>query len=248
LREYLGETFAPIEHGHDDYANTAHDHNDDYYQISEVDALLAGKADDPHNHEADYAAIGHDHDDRYYTEGEVDSLLDGKADDPPVNDGRYYTEGEVDTLLSGKSDVGHTHPFIPGKVHSIVHHTLGSSYQFNPPEDGTFRVIPNFGLNLNIASGLAVLFISVGWYQSNNAKTTNLLGRIVVGTTIDDYVRQDYHQAAGRHTGQWDIVYPVVVSPGYHFVTVKIAAYSGDFLINDGDQRRCRIVAVVYEN
>jgi hypothetical protein len=60
-------TFAPISHNHDDR----------YYQESEVDNFLAGKA-----------ASSHTHDDRYYTETEVDGFLNLKlntADVPADN-------------------------------------------------------------------------------------------------------------------------------------------------------------------
>ena len=90
------------------------DHDDRYYTETEIDNLLAGKADDPHDHDDRYytetetdglldgkADIGHDHDDRYYTETETDSLLDGKADIGHNHDDRYYTESEIDALLEG---------------------------------------------------------------------------------------------------------------------------------------------------
>jgi hypothetical protein len=72
----------------------AHNHDDRYYQESEVDTLLAGKAASSHTHvEADitdldkysvadanatFAPISHNHDDRYYTETEVDGFLNLK--------------------------------------------------------------------------------------------------------------------------------------------------------------------------
>lgn len=82
----------------------AHNHDDRYYQESEVDTLLAGKAASSHTHvEADitdldkyttaaadarFALIAHIHDDRYYTETEVDGFLNLKlntADVPADN-------------------------------------------------------------------------------------------------------------------------------------------------------------------
>jgi len=75
-----------------------HDHDSRYYTESELDILLAGKAD-----------LAHNHDSRYFTESEVTSLLSGKADTSHDHDSRYYTETEVNALLAGKSNTTHTH-------------------------------------------------------------------------------------------------------------------------------------------
>lgn len=51
LIEYFQRFFAPVDHDHDaEYPPLGHDHDDTYYTESEVDALLAGKADDDHTH------------------------------------------------------------------------------------------------------------------------------------------------------------------------------------------------------
>lgn len=50
-------------------APSAHDHNDKYYQKSEVDSALSDKSDKTHNHDSDYADIDHNHDGVYAVEG-----------------------------------------------------------------------------------------------------------------------------------------------------------------------------------
>ena len=62
---------------------------DDYYNKSQVDDLLDGKADT-----SDL--------DNYYTKSQADTLLAGKVDDSDLDN--YYTKSQADTLLSGKVD------------------------------------------------------------------------------------------------------------------------------------------------
>ena len=50
-------------------ASSTHDHNDKYYQKSEVDSVLSNKSDKTHNHDSAYAAKTHNHDGVYALEG-----------------------------------------------------------------------------------------------------------------------------------------------------------------------------------
>ena len=50
-------------------ASSTHDHNDKYYQKSEVDSALSNKSDKTHNHDSAYAAKTHNHDGVYALEG-----------------------------------------------------------------------------------------------------------------------------------------------------------------------------------
>lgn len=61
-----------------------------YYNKTETDVLLAGKAD-----------ASHDHDDRYYTEGETDGFLAGKADAVHEHDAGDVTSGLLPLARGG---------------------------------------------------------------------------------------------------------------------------------------------------
>ena len=102
-----------------------------YYDKTDIDTALGGKAAADHNHSGVYAPAlhthaqsditdldtalagkadtGHLHDDRYYTETEVDTALSGKSDTGHLHDERYYTETEMDTALAGKAAASHEH-------------------------------------------------------------------------------------------------------------------------------------------
>ena len=102
-----------------------------YYDKTEIDTALGGKAAADHNHSGVYApashthaqsditglsdalagkaSVSHEHDDRYYTETEMDAALSGKAAASHAHDDRYYTETEMDAALGGKADTGHLH-------------------------------------------------------------------------------------------------------------------------------------------
>lgn len=102
-----------------------------YYNKTDIDTALGGKAAADHNHSGVYAPAshthaqsditdldtalagkadtGHLHDDRYYTETEVDTALSGKSDTGHLHDERYYTETEMDTALAGKAAASHEH-------------------------------------------------------------------------------------------------------------------------------------------
>ncbi len=68
-----------------------------YYNKTETNTLLNGKADKNHNHDDKYANINHNHDDTYYTKTENDTLLDLKASLDYVNDelGKKIDKTEV---------------------------------------------------------------------------------------------------------------------------------------------------------
>ena len=78
-----------------------------YYDKTEIDTALGGKAAADHNHSGVYAPASHTHAQSDITD--LDTALAGKADTGHLHDDRYYTETEVDTALSGKSDTGHLH-------------------------------------------------------------------------------------------------------------------------------------------
>ena len=73
-----------------------------YYDKTDIDTALGGKAAADHNHSGVYAPASHTHAQSDIT-GLSDALV-GKASVSHEHDDRYYTESEVDTLLSGKAD------------------------------------------------------------------------------------------------------------------------------------------------
>jgi hypothetical protein len=77
-------------------AEHTHDISENYYSESEVDDLLALKAEADHNHDEDYSALEHNHDEDY---------------SPIVHnhDATYYSESEVDDLLALRAEVDHDH-------------------------------------------------------------------------------------------------------------------------------------------
>lgn len=116
-----------------DKADILHTHDDLYYTESEVDTLLAGKADSVHSHDStyqpigDYALANHDHDGRYNTKSEITTLLNQKASlvhthdyaSPTHNHDTVYavkaTENSVEdhelrlSAIEGGYSEGHTH-------------------------------------------------------------------------------------------------------------------------------------------
>lgn len=124
-----------------------------YYQKSEVDTALSGKADTSHNHDTDYAALGHNHDSRYYTETEVDNLLSAKSDSTHDHAGTYEP---ADSTILKDADIGstvaaesHTHAgtdITPGNLHaeytltdgtSLDHHLTGIDQALSQKSDDT---------------------------------------------------------------------------------------------------------------
>ena len=61
--EAVSQAMNVLEQAIDGKASSTHDHNDKYYQKSEVDSALSGKSD-----------ATHDHNDSYYTKLEIDAF------------------------------------------------------------------------------------------------------------------------------------------------------------------------------
>lgn len=100
-----------------------------YYNKTDIDTALGGKAAADHNHSGVYAPASHTHaqsditglSDALAGKASVshshavtdvtglESALSGKASVSHEHDERYYTETEMDTALGGKADTGHLH-------------------------------------------------------------------------------------------------------------------------------------------
>ena len=95
--------YSEITHNHDSvYSDIAHNHDEDYSVIdhahanyattaslSELSAVVSGKAD-----------ASHGHDDRYYTEAEINTKLSTKADSSHTHTGVYDVSGAAASALS----------------------------------------------------------------------------------------------------------------------------------------------------
>lgn len=89
---------ANVNHGHNNYSETTHNHDSEYSDIS-------------HDHDEDYSAIDHSHANYATTASlnELSTTVSGKANASHTHDDRYYTETEVNNKLATKADSSHNH-------------------------------------------------------------------------------------------------------------------------------------------
>lgn len=143
------------------------DHDSRYYTKTDMNTMLARKADSEHNH-----------DKVYYTKAFVDGLLALKADLTHYHDNRYYTEAETDarmakaaryvglyeqeiTLAAG----GEFYQAIPstyqngGYIYFI--NCSGNSLNFTANMEGYNMAVKNRGAS-TLATRVQVYFFSIG--------------------------------------------------------------------------------------
>lgn len=90
----------------------AHNHDDLYYRIADVDSALDEKADVTHTHTksqitdfpTSFPPATHTH-----TKSEISDFPTTFPPESHTHDDRYYTENEMDTKLSEKANTSHTH-------------------------------------------------------------------------------------------------------------------------------------------
>lgn len=110
----------------DGKSDDTHEHNDLYYTETEVDALLAGKANASHTHPISQVTG-------------LQNALDGKADDGHNHDSRYYTETEIDGILAGLSTSFVGLSDTPGSIapnQLVFGNAAGDAIEFRDEIDG----------------------------------------------------------------------------------------------------------------
>ena len=172
----------------------AHNHDDRYYTESEVDGLLADKADTSNLGNLAYEdAIDYSDVQNTPTLGDLagkdtvdwDTDIDNiPAAFPPSShnhDGRYYTESEVDTALSGKvSKAGDTMTGVLDINTNIRVHDLGMTYGTAPASD-----IWGHPIQLCDKANNSCAYIR-GIYRSSGMNQLNLSA---INTGVENYIR-----------------------------------------------------------
>jgi len=185
------------------FATASHNHDDLYYTETEVDTLLAGKADTSHNHDSVYAPIAHNHDGDYapishtHAWGTITGIPAGFADG--VDDEGFTTEADLTALLDDN-------------YAAASHNHLDQNWSGTPV---------NYGLRIanNNTTGNGYAFY--GYTESETGQAVVGIANNNTGNSVGAYFRGD-----GDGTASVGVV-------GHHYwggVGVGAWSYTGDLI------------------
>lgn len=221
-----------------------HTHHDLYYQKSEIDSSLNGKADSNHDHDGvyspvnhghsdyaavnhhhngDYAHLGHNHDSAYAPSGHNHDGAYAPLDHQ--HDGRYYTETEVDAKFNALK-FGRNYAYAEALSASTTSSTSWAT---------------KLTLNVTITeAGYYRLGFNYSW--NGNSTSRDFRGQVIqwIGNNGDFNILNDHRQEPKDTSGSFgstgsDQKHPVAgfkriqLQPGTHTFTIDYATSQNSY-------------------